>query len=79
MSPSAVRRLRRHERHICLQCRSHRARYQYRGYVRADRDHTLCFQCFRAQCERTRAKLLLEVAWPAVRRASSAIYEAGLD
>jgi len=58
MSPSAARRLGRHERHLCLECHAHRARFQYRGQVRADRDHTLCFRCFRAQIERTRARLL---------------------
>lgn len=65
MSPAAARRQHRHERHVCLECHAHRARYQYRGQVRADRDHTLCFRCFRAQVERARARQLLEVTRPA--------------
>jgi hypothetical protein len=48
MSPAAARRVHRHERHVCLECHAHRARFQHRGQVRADRDHTLCFRCFRA-------------------------------
>jgi hypothetical protein len=42
-------------RHLCLGCRAHRARFRYRGQVRADRDHTLCFRCFRAELNRLRA------------------------
>ena len=65
MSPAAARRLHRHERHVCLECHAHRARFQHRGQVRADRDHTLCFRCFRAQVERARARRLQEVTRPA--------------
>ena len=64
MSPAAARRLGRHERHLCLECHAHRARFQYRGQVRADRDHTLCFRCFRAQVERARARLLFDFSRP---------------
>lgn len=32
------------------------ARYRYRGRVRADRTHTLCFECYRASLNRFRAK-----------------------
>ena len=67
MSPAAARRLHRHERHVCLECRAHRARFQYRGQVRADRDHTLCFRCFRAEVERARARRLNEMTVQAVR------------
>jgi hypothetical protein len=42
-------------RHVCRGCRAHRARFRYRGQVRADRDHTLCFRCFRAEVNRLRA------------------------
>jgi hypothetical protein len=42
-------------RHLCRGCQAHRARFQYRGQVRADRDHTLCFRCFRAELNRLRA------------------------
>jgi hypothetical protein len=33
---------------ICLECRQRRARFRFRGIVRADRDHTLCFRCYRS-------------------------------
>ena len=65
MSPAATRRLDRHERYVCLECRSQRALFRYRGEVRADRDHTLCFRCYRAQVERARARRLSEVTRPA--------------
>jgi hypothetical protein len=44
---------------------AHRARFQHRGHVRADRDHTLCFRCFRAEVERARARRLNDVTPPA--------------
>jgi hypothetical protein len=34
--------------HVCTRCRARRSLFRYRGAVRADRDHTLCFQCYRA-------------------------------
>lgn len=58
MSPAAVRRLSRSRRRVCAACRVHAALFQYRGRVRADRDHTLCFRCFRAEVERLRARKL---------------------
>ena len=64
MSPAAARRLHRHVRHVCLECRAHRARFRHRGEVRADRHHTLCFRCFRAEVERQRARGLGEVTTP---------------
>ena len=54
MSPAAARRLYRHCRHTCLACECRRALFRYRGRVRADRQHTLCFRCFRAQLDRAR-------------------------
>ena len=59
MSPAAARRRRR--RHVCIACLSRRALFRYRGEVRADRDHTLCFRCFRSEVERARARRLGEV------------------
>ena len=47
-------------RHLCLGCRSQRARFRYRGRVRADRDHTLCFRCYRSMCNRLRAERMVE-------------------
>jgi hypothetical protein len=35
-----------------------RAKFQRRGRVRADRDHNLCFRCFRAERDRQRARQL---------------------
>lgn len=42
-------------RHMCAGCRQRPARFQYRGHVKADRFHTLCFQCYRAAMDRVRA------------------------
>src|SRR4051812_5362752 len=66
MSPAAARRCRPHvrpgfegaSRHVCHACERHHARFRYRGEVRADRDHTLCFRCFRAEVNRQRARCL---------------------
>ncbi len=33
---------------LCRECSERRARYRYRGAVKADRDHTLCFRCHRS-------------------------------
>lgn len=62
MSPSTCRRLRRLPRHIRRGCEAHPARFPYRGEVRADRDHELCFRCFRAVIDRLRSKALAEPA-----------------
>ena len=58
MSPAMVRRRTRVERHICRACQEHPARFRYRGVVKADRDHTLCFRCFRAETNRQRARMM---------------------
>lgn len=52
----------RDSRSTCHDCRSRKARFQYRGRVQADADHTLCFECFRAERERQRARQLAEAA-----------------
>jgi len=44
----------------CQSCQERKARFQYRGAVRADRDHTLCFECYRAARDRRRAQMLAE-------------------
>jgi hypothetical protein len=62
MSPASIRRLTRDSRHLCAACGTGRARYRYRGVVRADRDHNLCFRCFRAERDRQRARLLASIA-----------------
>lgn len=60
MSPTARRRLYRPFRRVCIECLAQPALFQYRGRVRADRDHTLCFRCFRAAVERLRARRLID-------------------
>jgi len=45
----------------CVTCRRRKARFRHRGRVRADRDHTLCFECYRAQRDRRRAEQLADV------------------
>ena len=49
----------RRSRGRCESCRDRKARFQFRGQVRADRDHTLCFECFRRERERQRARGLV--------------------
>ena len=65
MSAAATRQS-RNARHLCQSCKDRRARFSYRGVVKADRDHTLCFQCFRAERERGRARRLLEARTPSL-------------
>jgi len=40
---------------MCPRCCDRKARFQYRGAVRADRDHILCFECYRSETNRQRA------------------------
>jgi hypothetical protein len=49
---------RRHRPKLCVACEERRAKFSYRGRVRADRDHVLCFQCHRAAMNRARARQL---------------------
>ena len=44
----------------CQSCQERKARFQYRGTVRADRDHTLCFECYRSARDRGRAQMLAD-------------------
>jgi hypothetical protein len=48
-------------RRACQLCRDRKARFRYRGEVRADRDHVLCFECYRSERNRRRAQLLLDL------------------
>jgi len=59
MSSAAARESKR-TRHACQSCRDRKARFRYRDSVRADRDHTLCFECYRRERERQRARRLVE-------------------
>ena len=47
------------QKHLCEACRERKARFQYRGVVKADRGHTLCFACFRSERDRLRARALV--------------------
>ena len=53
---------------LCENCHDRKARFSYRGRVRADRDHTLCFQCYRAERDRRRG-VMLDGVKPAMLRA----------
>lgn len=41
-------------RRACQICQERKARFRFRGAVRADRDHVLCFECYRAERNRQR-------------------------
>ena len=71
MSSSQRHRRSRRLRTLCAACQERKARFRYRGEVRADRDHTLCFQCYRAEINRTRSRRLRERASPPVLQSSS--------
>ncbi len=42
-------------KHVCRECEARRALFRYRGVVKWDRYHTLCFQCYRRHADRLRA------------------------
>lgn len=48
------------ERKLCVGCHRRRALFRYRGEVRSDRDHKLCFRCHRSAMDRFEATLLKE-------------------
>lgn len=60
MSSSERQRQSKRLKTSCASCRARKALFRYRGEVRADRDHTLCFECYRAELNRARAKRLNE-------------------
>jgi hypothetical protein len=62
MSRRERHRRTRRFRVLCAACRARKARFRYRGEVRADRDHTLCFECYRGEINRARARRLREAA-----------------
>ena len=57
MSLSAAHESKQIQR-TCQGCGARRARFRYRGIVKADRDHTLCFECFRAERNRVNCQKL---------------------
>ena len=58
MSNAERRRQSKQVKTLCAACRERKARFRYRREVRADRDHTLCFECFRGEVNRARARRL---------------------
>ena len=38
----------RKERRVCKSCKARQARFRYRGRVKWDSNHTLCFACYRS-------------------------------
>ena len=51
-------------RRLCETCRERKARFRFRGVVKANKDHTLCFECFRSERDRRRAGMLSDVEPP---------------
>ncbi len=64
MSSHERRRQSKSVKALCAACRERKARFRYRGEVRADRDHTLCFECYRGEVNRARARRLIHAAVP---------------
>ena len=62
MSSNEPKRLSKRFRTLCASCQERKARFRYQGEVRADRDHTLCFECHRGEINRARARWLAEGA-----------------
>jgi hypothetical protein len=42
--------------HACRMCGERRSRFFIRGSIKADRSHTLCFECYRRVVNRARAQ-----------------------
>lgn len=59
MSTTELRRARA-PRHLCQRCRDRTPRFRYRGVVRADHDHSLCFECYRSELNYARARRLAQ-------------------
>ena len=62
---------------LCRSCAERKALFRYRGVVKADRDHSLCFECFRAERDRRRAQTLAET--PDVRAAVASLRTTNAD
>ena len=62
MSSSERHRRLKRMRILCAACQERKARFRYRGEVRADPDHTLCFERHRGEVNRARARRLTELA-----------------
>jgi len=64
MSSKERRRRSKSVKTLCAACQERKARFRYRGEVRADRDHTLCFECYRSEVNRARARRIIDAAVP---------------
>lgn len=62
MSSNKRHRRSKLSRKLCASCQERKARFMYRRAVRADRDHTLCFECYRSEVNRSRARRLSQTA-----------------
>ena len=58
MSSSEHHRRSKRFRGLCAACQERKAKFKYHRQVRADRDHTLCFECYRGEINRARARRL---------------------
>jgi hypothetical protein len=58
MSNAEFEQRSRQSRRTCTCCHERKSRYRYHGAVRADRHHTLCFECFRSAANRLRSRVL---------------------
>jgi len=83
MSSSERHRRTKLSRKLCAACQERKARFKYRCVVRADRDHTLCFECYRGEINRARARRLNQVGNPLTMRSpfglQQAVHGGGLD
>lgn len=60
MSNNELRRQSKQVKTLCAGCQERKARFRYRDEVRADRNHTLCFECFRGEVNRARARRMVD-------------------
>jgi hypothetical protein len=45
-------------RKLCVSCQQRRALFRFRGIVKRDDDHKLCFRCFRSLSDSVRSRTL---------------------
>ena len=57
---------------VCMACGERRPLFAYRGVVKADRHHNLCFECYRAEGNRLRAWNPCDAAGLTVQRPAAA-------
>jgi hypothetical protein len=54
-----MNRILRKQRKTCLDCQQRQARFRYRGKIKWDKDHSLCFACFRTVRDQVQAQQLV--------------------